>query len=82
MTGVPRRPLLVAALVAVICTLWTTPAAADGGLSVDITTLDAEKPGDVVAVVNVTDASGRPVPALTGENFDARAGGSPVSVGR
>ena len=82
MTGVPRRPLLLAAFVALICTLRATAAVGSGELSVDIASLDPGASGDVVAVVNVTDASGRPVAGLTGENFAARLGGSSVPVGQ
>jgi VWFA-related protein len=57
--------------------LRVTAAAGSGELAVDIASLDASKPGDVVAVVSVVDASGRPVVGLTKENFVARIGGLP-----
>jgi VWFA-related protein len=67
--------------------LRVTAAAGSGELAVDIASLNASKPGDVVAVVSVVDASGRPVVGLTKDNFVARIGdlpagqvGSPVSI--
>jgi VWFA-related protein len=58
--------------------LRVTAAAGGGELAVDIASLDASKPGDVVAVVSVADASGRPVVGLTKENFVARIGDLPA----
>jgi VWFA-related protein len=72
------RAQLSVALVAAICMLRVAGAAGSGGLAVDITSLDASKPGDVVAVVSVADASGRPVVGLTEDNFVARIGGLPT----
>jgi VWFA-related protein len=79
-----RLPL---ALIVAVCMLRATAAAGSGELAVDIASLDASKPGDVVAVVSVADASGRPVVGLTKENFVARIGdlsagqaGSPAPI--
>jgi VWFA-related protein len=72
------RAQLSVALVATVCMLRVTAAAGSGELAVDITSLDASNPGDVVAVVSVADASGRPVLGLTKDNFVARIGGLPV----
>jgi VWFA-related protein len=75
------------AIIAAVCLLRATAAAGSGELAVDIASLDASKPGDVVAVVSVVDALGRPVVGLTKENFVARVGGqsegqasSPASI--
>jgi VWFA-related protein len=73
------RAQLSTALVAAVCMLRVASAAGSGGLAVDITSLDASKPGDVVAVVSVADASGRPVVGLTKDNFVARIGGLPTA---
>jgi len=72
------RARLSVALIATVCLLWVTAAAGSGELTVDIASLDASKPGDVVAVVSVADASGRPVVGLTKENFVARIGTLPA----
>jgi VWFA-related protein len=72
MTGALRRPLLVAALIALVSMLQAMTAVGGGELAVDIASLDADQSGDVVAVVSVADASGRPVAGLTQENFAAR----------
>ena len=69
---------LSVALIATVCMLRVTAAAGSGELAVDIASLDASKPGDVVAVVSVVDASGRPVVGLTKDNFVARIGGLPA----
>jgi VWFA-related protein len=61
--------------------LRLTAAAGSGELAVDIASLDTSKPGEVVAVVSVVDASGRPVVGLTKDNFVARIGGLPTSAG-
>ena len=66
-------------LIATLCMLRVTAAAASGELAVDIASLDASKPGDVVAVVSVLDPSGRPVVGLTKDNFVARISGPQAS---
>jgi len=70
---------LAVALIATVCMLRLAAAAGSGELVVDIASLDASKPGDVVAVVSVVDASGRPVVGLTKENFVAHIGGEPAA---
>jgi VWFA-related protein len=62
------------ALIATLCLLRTTTAGGGGELAVNISSLDASRPGDVVAVVSVLDASGRPVVGLAKDNFVARIG--------
>jgi VWFA-related protein len=81
------RARLSVALIATICVLRVTTAAGSGELAVNIASLDAGKPGEVVAVVSVVDASGRPVVGLTKDSFVARVdglpagqAGSPVSI--
>jgi len=73
---------LLGILIALACTLQTTTAVASDELAVDIASLDADEPTEVVAVVSVVDDSGRPVLGLTEENFVARIEGSPVSIDR
>ena len=72
---------LSVALIATVCMLRVIAAAGSGELAVDIASLEASKPGDVVVVVSVADASGRPVVGLTKDNFVARIGGLPTSTG-
>ena len=48
---------LSVALIATVCMLRVTAAAGSGELAVDIASLDTSKPGEVVAVVSVVDAS-------------------------
>ena len=71
---------LPVALVASFWLLQATAAVAAEELAVDIASVDAREPGDVVAVVSVVRDSGRPVLGLTDENFAARIGGSPASI--
>ena len=72
------RARLSVALIATICVLRVAAAAGSGELAVSIASLDASKPGEVVAVVSVVDASGRPVVGLTKDNFVARIDGLPA----
>ena len=72
---------LSVALFATVCMLRATATVGSGELAVDIASIDASKPGDVVAVVSVADASGRPVVGLTKENFVARIVDLPASAG-
>ncbi len=72
---------LSVALFATVCMLRAIATAASGELAVDIASIDASKPGDVVAVVSVADASGRPVVGLTKEDFVARIVDLPPSTG-
>ena len=71
---------LPVALLAFLCVLPATAAAAAEEVAVDIASVDAREPGDVVAVVSVLHDSGRPVLGLTDENFAARIDGSPASI--
>lgn len=78
MIGRRWRARLSIALVAFVCVLQATAAVGAEELAVDIASLDADEPGDVVAVVSVVDSSGRPVLGLTDENFTARIEGLPA----
>jgi len=71
MTGNRWCVPLLAALVALLSAFPAPRAIADGGLAVDVASLDADQPDELVAVVSVADAWGRPVLGLTGVNFAA-----------
>jgi VWFA-related protein len=68
------RALLAAALLALVCAVQAAPALGDGEVRVDIVSLDTNEQGDLLAVLSVTDAWGRPVAGLTEANFIARVG--------
>lgn len=68
-------------LIALAYLLQATAAFGAEEFLVEIASLDADEPGDVVAVVSVADSSGRPVLGLTDENFTARIEGSPIAIG-
>src|SRR3972149_8700259 len=70
------RALLAAALLALVCAVQAAPTLGDGELGVDIVSLNTDEQGDLLAVLSVTDAWGRPVAGLTEANFVARVGGS------
>lgn len=83
------RALLAAALLALVCAVQAAPTLGDGELAVDIVSLNTDEQGDLLAVLSVSDAWGRPVAGLTEANFVARIGdaaggqgGSPASVSR
>lgn len=70
------RALLAAALLTLAWAPQPAATTADGELGVDIVSLNTNEQGDLLAVLSVADAWGRPVAGLTEANFAARVGDS------